>query len=60
MEALNTVPVVHHFDTEAHRIHCGAPGFDRSTKHTRGVTCPTCLELLHGERHAPLAADAAP
>lgn len=49
MEGLNTVPLVHYFDPEKHRILCGLPGFDRSTKHSRGVTCPSCVELLRAD-----------
>ena len=51
MEALNAVPVIHYFDTLDHRILCGVPGFDRSTKHARAVTCPACVERLHDAQH---------
>lgn len=39
-------PVVHCYDTQAHRIVCGAPGQIGSTKHARDVTCEDCLERL--------------
>jgi len=60
LEALISAPVVHHFDPEAHRIDCGVPGFARSTKHVRSVTCPTCLELLRGSRATLAIEEAAP
>lgn len=37
---------VHCWDTQAHKIMCGAAGQIGSTKHTRDVTCGECLELL--------------
>jgi hypothetical protein len=47
MDELNTIPVVHYFDTELRRILCGASGPDqRSTKHARGVSCPACVGLM--------------
>ncbi len=47
MDELNTTPVVHYFDTQLHRILCGARGADhRSTKHPRGVSCPACVGLM--------------
>jgi len=39
-------PVVHSYDTERHAIRCGAAGQINSTKHTKSVTCPECLQLL--------------
>jgi hypothetical protein len=39
--------LVHHYDTQQHRILCRTAGAeDHSTKHPRGVTCPACVELL--------------
>ncbi len=49
MEQPKTAAVVHYFDTQGHRIACGVPGFERSTKHPRAVTCPPCVRVLHGE-----------
>lgn len=47
MEMKTPVRVVHYFDAQRHRVLCEAQGPDcRSTKHARGVTCPTCIELL--------------
>jgi hypothetical protein len=43
---MSTQTVVHYFDTAVHHIACGIPGFDRSTKHVRAVTCPACVEHL--------------
>jgi hypothetical protein len=40
------VRLVHWYDTEGHRIACGAVGQSNSTKHTRGVTCSACLALV--------------
>lgn len=48
MEALNAANVVHYYETRLHETLCGLGGFEhRSTKHARGVTCPTCVGLLH-------------
>ncbi|BDG05543.1 hypothetical protein [Anaeromyxobacter oryzae] len=53
--------LVHFYDTDEHAILCGLRGFaHRSTKHSRGVTCPACVALLadrreaerHGDTHA--------
>lgn len=59
----SSIPV-HFYDTDRHLILCGVRGFaDRSTKHARTVTCPTCVELLADRRAAvhnvpiPYAAD---
>ena len=49
MEQPKTAAVVHYFDTQGHRIACGVPGFERSTKHPRAVTCPPCVRVLRGE-----------
>ncbi len=40
------IRLVHWYDTERHRIACGAAGQSNSTKHVRGVTCPACLALV--------------
>jgi hypothetical protein len=38
---------VHYYDTQKHRVACGAPMADEhSTKHARGVTCAACLGVL--------------
>ncbi len=43
--------LVHFYDTMAHRILCGVRGVDHhSSKHSRSVTCQTCLSLLIRER----------
>ena len=45
------IRVIHWYDTEHHRIACGAPGQSNSTKHRRGVTCSACLTrvaVVHG------------
>jgi hypothetical protein len=50
MSALIATPLVHYYDTRERSIPCGVRGFeDPSTKHSRSVTCPACLEFL-GER----------
>jgi hypothetical protein len=38
------VRLVHWYDTERHRIACGARS--NSTKHVRAVTCTACLALV--------------
>ena len=52
------IQVVHWYDTDAHRIACGAPGQSNSTKHARGVTCSTCLSLVAEARAGALAESA--
>ncbi len=37
------IRLVHWYDTEHHRIACGAVQQSNSTKHIRGVTCTACL-----------------
>lgn len=50
MNAPIATPPVHYYDTGERVIPCGVGGFEhRSTKHSRSVTCPACLEFL-GER----------
>jgi hypothetical protein len=40
--------LVHYYDTESHRVLCGArTADDHSTKHARGITCSECIALLH-------------
>jgi len=58
--ATTAVPaLVHYFDTASHRILCAAGGFElRSTKHARGVTCPTCSQLLAAKEDAGAEGDA--
>jgi hypothetical protein len=47
MDALTSASPVHYYDTRLHRILCGLRGFEqRSTKHSRSVTCPACVGLL--------------
>jgi len=46
------IRLVHWYDTEHHRIACGAPGHSNSTKHVRGVTCTECLALAGDQRAA--------
>ena len=54
------IRLVHWYDTERHRIACGAPGQSNSTKHIRGVTCTACLALAGESRAAsPVRADGA-
>ena len=53
MDARNPTTLVHYFDTLLHSVPCGSPGFEqRSTKHSRSVTCPRCVALLRA-RTAP-------
>jgi len=62
MDALMPTSLVHFYDTNQHRILCGLRGFEhRSTKHSRNVTCPSCVGLL-GKRPtmAALGASDAP
>ncbi len=57
MDPLTSTPPIHLYDTVAHRILCGVRGVEhRSTKHSRSVTCATCLSLLV-RRQAADAAD---
>lgn len=50
---MRPVRVIHYFDTQRRRVPCEAEGPDRrSTKHVRGVTCPTCIDLLATESSA--------
>ncbi len=42
------IRLIHWYDTERHRVACGAPGQSNSTKHRRGVTCAACLTCLAG------------
>jgi hypothetical protein len=46
------IRLVHWYDTDNHRIACGAAGQSNSTKHARGVTCDACLALV-AEARAP-------
>jgi len=46
---------IHYYDTDRHVMLCGVSGFpDRSSKHERSVTCPSCVELLDNVRAARL------
>ncbi len=44
------IRLIHWYDTETHRVACGAPGQSNSTKHRRGVTCTACLTQLADSR----------
>jgi hypothetical protein len=47
MDALTPTSVIHYFDTRTHAILCGVRGAEhRSTKHSRGVTCHSCVGML--------------
>jgi hypothetical protein len=47
MDALTSASLVHYYDTRQHKILCGLRGFEqRSTKHSRSVTCHACVGLL--------------
>ncbi len=52
------IRLIHWYDTDGHRIACGATGHSNSTKHVRGVTCSACLALV-AKAHPPLATMAA-
>lgn len=55
------VRLIHLYDTERHRIACGALGQSNSTKHLHGVTCSACLELAaETNRGTSAAAGGAP
>ncbi len=60
MEKQMTERLVHYYDTEQHRVLCGAHGTDdHSTKHIRAVTCGECLALLReAAERASASADA--
>lgn len=54
MKVPNIATPVHSYDTGQHRIVCGVRGVEhRSTKHSRSVTCPACVALLHRAAPAP-------
>jgi hypothetical protein len=61
MDSLTPASLVHFYDTRLHQILCGVRGSEhRSTKHSRSVTCQSCVGLL-GRRPSligPAAADA--
>jgi hypothetical protein len=44
------IRLVHWYDTEHHRIACGAAQQSNSTKHIRGVTCTACLAVASEAR----------
>jgi hypothetical protein len=62
MSAVIATPSVHYYDTREHLILCGLVGFEqRSTKHSRSVTCRACIGLLRERpRIASLLGSAAP
>jgi len=51
------IRLVHWYDTERHRIACGAAGHSNSTKHVRGVTCTACQVVAAEAGAATHAAD---
>lgn len=56
MEKQMSVRLVHYFDTEQHRVLCGArTAEDHSTKHARGISCERCIAILRerAESSAP-------
>ncbi|HEX9050944.1 MAG TPA: hypothetical protein VF841_10465 [Anaeromyxobacter sp.] len=53
----NTTSPVHYFDPVHHVVPCGAGLAQRSTKHSRNVTCPACVTFLRA-RTAPAQASA--
>ncbi len=54
MDAVTPASTVHYYDTRLHRIACGLPGFEhRSTKHSRDVTCVTCIGVLRERPATP-------
>jgi hypothetical protein len=59
METRISERVIHSYDTEHRRVLCGMPEQSNSTKHSRGVTCVTCRDLLGRARAGvrPAAAD---
>jgi hypothetical protein len=60
MDALTPASLVHFYDTRAHGILCGVRGPEhRSTKHSRSVTCHTCVGLLVQRPEIPAAAPGA-
>jgi len=49
--AVSSSSLIHFYDTARHVILCGVSGFpDRSSKHERSVTCPSCVERLDDVR----------
>ncbi len=47
MDVVTPATLVHYYDTRLHVILCGLRGFEhRSTKHSRNVTCQSCVDLL--------------
>jgi hypothetical protein len=58
MNELTPMSLIHFYDTRTRGILCGVHGAEhRSTKHVRGVTCHSCVELL---RERPLVPAAEP
>ncbi len=51
------IRLIHWYDTEQHRVACGAPGQSNSTKHRRGVTCTACLANAPSRSHVGRIAD---
>lgn len=51
---------IHYYDTQQHRIACGAGlADDHSTKHARGVTCAACISVLREQAREEAAHGAA-
>ncbi len=50
--------IIHAYDTQLHRIVCGAMGQTNSTKYAAGVTCPSCRIIIGRQGATPAAPDA--
>ncbi len=53
MEPVRSERVIHSYDTEHHRVVCGRSSQQDSTKHSRDVTCLTCLGLMSPSQGEP-------
>ncbi len=54
MDALTLTAPIHYYDTSLRRIACGLRvSENRSTKHSRNVTCTACIGLLARQVAAP-------
>jgi hypothetical protein len=51
--------LIHWYDTEQHRIACGARGQSNSTKHRRGVTCAACRARIAAESRSAIVSESA-
>ncbi len=60
MEKRTSDRLVHYYDTELHRVLCGArKADDHSTKHARAITCGDCIALLRERAGAGASSGAA-